>query len=72
MPEAQLKSFDLILQISSALWIMPGGEECGGVCEQSSECTGSAWARLQSCFPFLGCGHCTAAKRCDVQHLKNL
>lgn len=68
MLEAQLKSFDLILQISSALWIMPGGEECGGVCEQSSECT----ARLQSCFPFLGCGHRTAAKRCDVQHLKNL
>lgn len=68
MPEAQLKSFDLILQISSALWIMPGGEECGGVCEQSSECT----ARLQSRFPFLGCGHRTAAKRCDVQHLKNL
>lgn len=68
MLEAQLKSFDLILQISSALWIMPGGEECGGVCEQSSECT----ARLQSRFPFLGCGHCTAAKRCDVQHLKNL
>lgn len=52
MPEAQLKSFDLILQISSALWIMPGGEECSGVCEQSSECT----ARLQSRFPFLVVG----------------
>lgn len=62
MPEAQLKHFGLILQIISALWIMSVGKNAVVCLEQSSECTGSAGARLQSLFPFLGCGHCTAAK----------
>lgn len=60
--EAQLKHFGLILQIISALRIMSVGKNAAVCLEQSSECTSSAWARLQSRFPFLGCGHCMAAK----------
>lgn len=56
-----IKAFLVLSCIAAVSGIVSAGKNVAVCLERSSDCSGSAWAGLDSCLAFLGCGHAAQA-----------